>query len=114
LPEVSLFTSFVTFLRMSRPLKEVIHGSATLLKLAEKPLGIGLGIGLSVGAINTYFLGIPLLLTLSSGAILGLIVCLIAAPGMKSELRARREAEARRKAMLRAKARTASAFTAFE
>ncbi|GIR66854.1 MAG: hypothetical protein VXY11_01430 [Candidatus Thermoplasmatota archaeon] len=99
---------------MSRPLKEVIHGSATLLKLAEKPLGIGLGIGLSVGAINTYFLGIPLLLTLSSGAILGLIVCLIAAPGMKSELRARREAEARRKAMLRAKARTASAFTAFE
>ena len=99
---------------MSRPLKEVIHGSATLLKLAEKPLGIGLGIGLSVGAVNTYFLGIPLLLTLSSGAILGLIVCLIAAPGMKSELRARREAEARRKAMLRAKARTASAFTAFE
>ena len=99
---------------MSRPLKEVIHGSATLLKLAEKPLGIGLGIGLSVGAFNTYFLGIPLLLTLSSGAILGLIVCLIAAPGMKSELRARREAEARRKAMLRAKARTASAFTAFE
>ena len=99
---------------MSRPLKEVIHGSATLLKLAEKPLGIGLGIGLSVGAINTYFLGIPLLLTLSSGAILGLIVCLSAAPGMKSELRARREAEARRKAMLRAKARTASAFTAFE
>ena len=41
---------------MSKPLKEVIHGSATLLKLAEKPLGIGLGIGLSVGAINTYFL----------------------------------------------------------
>ena len=82
--------------------------------ITEKPLGIGLGIGLSVGAINTYFLGIPLWLTLSSGAILGLIVCLIAAPGMKSELRARREAEARRKAMLRAKARTASAFTAFE
>ena len=78
---VSLFTSFVTFLRMSKPLKEVIHGSATLLKLAEKPLGIGLGIGLSVGAINTYFLGIPLWLTLSSGAILGLSVCLIAAPG---------------------------------
>ena len=111
---VSLFTSFVTFLRMSKPLKEVIHGSATLLKLAEKPLGIGLGIGLSVGTINTYFLGIPLWLTLSSGAVLGLSVCIIAAPGMKSELRARREAEARRKAMLRAKARTASAFTAFE
>ena len=111
---VSLFTAFLTFLRMSKPLKEVIHGSATLLKLAEKPLGIGLVIGLSVGAINSYFLGIPLWLTLSSGAILGLSVCLIAAPGMKSELRARREAEARRKAMLRAKARTASAFTAFE
>jgi len=53
-------------------------------------------------------------LSLSGGAILGLGVCLIAAPGMKSELKARREAEARRKLALRAKARTASAFTAFE
>ena len=111
---VSLFTAFLTFLKMSKPLREVIHGSATLLKLAEKPLGIGLGIGLSVGAINTYVLGIPLWLSLTSGAILGLGVCLIAVPGMKTELRARREAEARRKAALRAKARTASAFTAFE
>ena len=48
------------------------------------------------------------------GAILGVGVCLIAAPAMKTELKARREAEARRKAVLRAKARTASAFTAFE
>ena len=39
---------------------------------------------------------------------------MIAAPAMKTELKARREAEARRKAVLRAKARTASAFTAFE
>ena len=114
MPEVSLFTAFLTFSRMSKPLKEVIQGSATLLKLAEKPLGIGLTIGLVVGAINTYFLGISLWLSLTSGAVLGLGVCLIAVPGMKSELRARRDAEARRKAMLRAKARTASAFTAFE
>ena len=63
---------------------------------------------------HTYILGIPLWLSLSGGAILGLGVCLIAAPGMKSELKARREAEARRKVALRAKARTASAFTAFE
>tara|TARA_B100000614_G_scaffold246427_1_gene252450 strand:+ start:526 stop:825 length:300 start_codon:yes stop_codon:yes gene_type:complete len=99
---------------MTKPLKEVLHGSATLLKIAEKPLGIGLSIGLIAGAANAYFLGIPMWLSLSTGAILGLGVCLIAAPGMKSELKARREAEARRKAVLRAKARTASAFTAFE
>lgn len=99
---------------MNKPLKEVIQGSATLLKIAEKPLGIGFSIGLAVGAVNAYLLGIPLWLSLPSGAILGLGVCLIAAPGMKTELRARREAEARRKAALRAKARTASAFTAFE
>ena len=99
---------------MTKPLKEVLHGSATLLKIAEKPLGIGLSIGLIAGAANAYFLGIPMWLSLSTGAILGLGVCLIAAPGMKGELKARREAEARRKAVLRAKARTASAFTAFE
>ena len=99
---------------MTKPLKEVLHGSATLLKIAEKPLGIGLSIGLIAGATNAYFLGIPMWLSLSTGAILGLGVCLIAAPGMKSELKARRDAEARRKAVLRAKARTASAFTAFE
>ena len=99
---------------MTKPLKEVLHGSATLLKIAEKPLGIGLSIGLVAGAANAYFLGISMWLSLSTGAILGLGVCLIAAPGMKTELKARREAEARRKAVLRAKARTASAFTAFE
>ena len=99
---------------MNKPLKEVLHGSATLLKIAEKPLGIGLSIGLAAGAANAYFLGIPMWLSLSAGAILGLGVCLIAAPAMKTELKARREAEARRKAVLRAKARTASAFTAFE
>ena len=99
---------------MTKPLKEVLHGSATLLKIAEKPLGIGLAIGLVAGAANAYFVGILMLLSLSAGAILGLGVCLIAAPAMKTELKARREAEARRKAVLRAKARTASAFTAFE
>ena len=99
---------------MTKPLKEVLHGSATLLKIAEKPLGIGLSIGLMAGAANAYFLGIPMWLSLFTGAILGLGVCLIAAPAMKTELKARREAEARRKAVLRAKARTASAFTAFE
>ena len=96
---------------MTKPLKEVLHGSATLLKIAEKPLGIGLSIGLVAGAANAYFLGIPMWLSLSAGAILGLGVCLIAAPGMKTELKARRVS--RRKAVLR-KARTASAFTAFE
>ncbi|MBJ63241.1 MAG: hypothetical protein CMB55_00385 [Euryarchaeota archaeon] len=99
---------------MTKPLREVIQGSATLLKIAEKPLGIGLSIGLAVGYANSVILGIPLWFSLSGGAILGLGVCLIAAPGMKTELRARREAEALRKAALRAKARTASAFTAFE
>ena len=99
---------------MTKPLKEVLHGSATLLKIAEKPLGIGLSIGLMAGAANAYFLGIPMWLSLFTGAILGLGVCLIACPGMKTELKARRDAEARRKAVLRAKARTASAFTAFE
>ena len=99
---------------MSKPLKEIINGSATLLKVAEKPLGIGLLFGVSAGVVNTMALGIPLWLSISGGAIIGVSVCLIAAPGMKSELKSRRDAEARHRAMLRSKARTASAFTAFE
>ena len=99
---------------MVKPLTEVIKGSATLVKLAEKPLGIGLVIGLLAGGINAYALQIPLYISLASGAILGIAVCLIASPGMKSELKARRIAEQKRAAQLRSKARTASAFTAFE
>lgn len=114
MPEVSLFTAFLTLSEMTKPLKEVIQGSATLLKIAEKPLGIGLAIGLVAGGANSLILGIPMWISLTAGAILGLGVCLIACPGMKTELKARRDAEARRKVALRAKARTASAFTAFE
>ena len=99
---------------MTKPLKEVIQGSATLLKIAEKPLGIGFSIGLVAGGANALILGIPMWISLTGGAVLGLAVCLIACPGMKSELKARRDAETRRKHALRAKARTASAFTAFE
>ena len=52
---------------MTKPLREVIHGSATLLKIAEKPLGIGLSIGLTVGYANSVILGIPLWFSLSGG-----------------------------------------------
>ena len=99
---------------MTTPLKEVIQGSATLLRIAEKPLGIGLAIGLVAGGANALILGIPMWISLTGRAVLGLGVCMIACPGMKSELKARREAAMRRKMLLRSKARTASAFTAFE
>ena len=63
--EVSLFTVFLTLLEMTKPLKEVIQGSATLLKIAEKPLGIGLAIGLTAGAANALILGIPMWLMIN-------------------------------------------------
>ena len=99
---------------MTKPLAEVIQGSATLLKVIEKPLGVGFTIGLTVGALNAVILGLPMLFSLIGGAMLGLAVCLVACPGMKSELKARRKAEADRIARIRSRARTASAFTAFE
>ncbi len=99
---------------MNKPLREVILGSLSLLKIAEKPLGIGLVIGLVGGFTNSYILGISLWISLVIGSILGIVVCLIGSPAMKSELKARRIAEAdRRNAMIK-KARVASAFTAFE
>jgi membrane protein implicated in regulation of membrane protease activity len=99
---------------MTKPLKEVIRGSATLLKIAEKPLGIGIGIGLIAGAANSLVLGIPMWLSLLTGSILGILVCLVASPAMKTELKARREAEEKRSAALLSKTRVATAFTAFE
>ena len=99
---------------MTKPLKEVIQGSTTLLKIVEKPLGIGIGIGLIAGAANAVILGIPMWLSLLAGSILGVLVCLIASPAMKTELKARREAEEKRSAALLSKTRVASAFTAFE
>ena len=99
---------------MTKPLKEVIQGSATLLKIAEKPLGVGIGIGLIAGVANAVILGIPMWPSLLAGSILGVLVCLIASPAMKTELKARREAEEKRSAALLSKTRVASAFTAFE
>ena len=99
---------------MTKPLKEVIQGSATLLKIVEKPLGIGIGIGLIAGAANAVILGIPMWLSLLAGSVLGVSVCLFACPAMKTELKARREAEEKRNAALLSKTRVASAFTAFE
>ena len=99
---------------MSKPLREVIKGSTTLIKIAEKPLGIGVIIGILAGGINSYALGISLYPSVLVGFFLGVSVCLLASPGMKSELKARRLAEQTRKAMLRSKARAGSAFTAFE
>jgi len=99
---------------MSKPLREVIKGSATLIKIAEKPLGIGAIIGLFAGGINSHFLGISFYPSVIAGLFIGISVCLLASPGMKSELKARRLAEQTRKRMLRSKARTGSAFTAFE
>ena len=114
MPVVTLCTAFLTLCEMTTPLKEVIQGSATLLKIAEKPLGISFLIGLCAGGVNALILGIPMWISLSGGAVIGLGVCMIACPGMKSELKARREAELRRKMLLRSTARTASAFTALE
>jgi len=114
MPVITLCTAFLTLCEMTTPLKEVIQGSATLLKIAEKPLGISFLIGLCAGGANALILGIPLLISLIGGAVIGLGVCMIACPGMKSELKARREAELRRKMLMRTTVRGASAFTAFE
>ena len=112
--EDTLCTVFITLSEMTTPLKEVIHGSATLLKIIEKPLGISFLIGLCAGGANALILGIPMWISLIGGAVIGLVVCMVACPGMKSELKARREAELRRKVLMRTTARTASAFTALE
>ena len=93
-------------------LERSVHSS--LLHLAQKPLGIGAVIGSLMGIANHLILGISLLAAFSSGLFLGVAVWIVFCPGMRDELRARRELEASRRLSLTSRARITSAFTAFD
>ena len=129
MPEVSLFTSFLTLSEMTKPLREVIQGSATLLKIAEKPLGIGLAIGLTVGAASMHLSSVFLCGYLFQGGFF-IKFCFRSLPksvllvnGMKktdsieSNCCDKQNPKQKHEEKLRLEpsdARTASAFTAFE
>ncbi len=80
----------------------------------DRPLGVGFIVGLISGLSNSFILGLPLLFSVSSGIIIGLIVCLIGCPAMVKQIIERRELEKTRKAALARRTRIISAFTSLD
>lgn len=80
----------------------------------QKPLGIGFGVGLIVGTLNTIVLGIPLLLSVPGGILLGLVVCVVGSPTMRHELAERKQLEREYKSGLLERKGRSGAFTQFD
>ena len=83
-------------------------------KIVHKPFAIAASVGLIVGVLNTAILGIPLLMSVPSVAVLGLIVCVASSPNMRSELAERKRIEHEYKRALLERKGRASVFTQFD
>ena len=86
-----------------------------LLRLwIERPLGIGVLIGIVAGSLNSVMLGVSMLPSILVGSILGLVVCTLGCPAMRTKMLARRE----RKRILSLndskRVRATSAFSTFD
>ena len=86
-----------------------------LLRLwIERPLGIGVLIGIVAGCLNSVMLGVSMLPSILVGSILGLVVCTLGCPAMRTKMVARRE----RKRILSLndgkRVRATSAFSTFD
>ena len=89
--------------------------SSLIYRTLQKPLGIGMIVGIITGFSNSLILGLPLLSSLAIGGVLGLSVCLFGCPGMmKGQIAARRELEKQRRADRARRQRIIKAFTAFD
>ena len=80
----------------------------------ERPLGIGVVIGIVAGSLNSIMLDVPMMPSILVGSILGLVVCTIGCPAMRTKMLARRE----RKRILSLndaqRVRATSAFSTFD
>ena len=105
----------VTFKATNSPVKSV-RGfvKVGLLFLLEKPIGIGLWIGLIVGAFNGYMFGLPMIWSISSGAFLGMLVCIFSCPDMRTMLKERRNRIRKSRMDNVVKSKAMSAFTSLE
>ena len=95
---------------LSKPRKD----PPLLPKVMQKPLFVGVGVGLVVGVLNTIVLGIPLLLSAPTGVVLGLAVCMLCSTNMRNELAEHKRAEDEYKQRLVDRKGRAGAFTRFD
>ena len=80
----------------------------------EKPLGIGLSMGFVFGALNSIVLEVAMLPSVVVGAALGLTVCSVACPGMRTRMKARRERNRQSLLTESSRVRAGSAFSTFD
>tara|TARA_B100001564_G_C20580892_1_gene643056 strand:- start:668 stop:1006 length:339 start_codon:yes stop_codon:yes gene_type:complete len=89
--------------------------SSLLYRTFQKPLGIGILVGIITGICNSLILGLPLISSIGIGAVLGISVCIFGCPGMmRGQLQARRELEKQRRVERARRQRIMKAFTSFD
>ena len=94
---------------------KVRSASSLFYRTFQKPLGIGLIVGIITGFCNSIVLGLPLIASIGIGATLGLSVCLFGCPGMmRGQIAARRELEKLRSEERLRRKRIIKAFTSFD
>ena len=94
---------------------KVRSASSLFYRTFQKPLGIGLIVGIITGFSNSIILGLPLIASIGIGATLGLSVCLFGCPGMmRGQIAARRELEKLRSEERLRRKRIIKAFTSFD
>jgi len=87
----------------------------SLLRLwIERPLGIGVLIGIVAGSLNSIMLDVPMMPSILVGSILGLAVCTIGCPAMRTKMLARRERKRALSVDDSKRVRATSAFSTFD
>jgi len=91
-----------------------VYGAPLLPKVMQKPIGVGSFVGLLTGIANSLILPIPLLFSVPAGVLLGVIVCVIACPGMRSDLAQFKDDQHQTRTQLLARKGRKNAFTMHE
>ena len=82
--------------------------------LFERPLGVGLMVGMTMGVLNSYFFGMPITTSMIFGSVIGIAVCIIACPAMKTIVKQHKERIRERNLAIKMRSRAVSVFTSLE
>ena len=94
--------------------KVSLYGAPLLPKVMQKPIGVGSFVGLLTGVANSLILPIPLMFSVPAGVVLGVIVCIIACPGMRNDLAQFKDEQHQTRSQLLARKGRKNAFTMHE
>jgi cadmium resistance protein CadD (predicted permease) len=99
---------------VTKPVKNSLYGSRLFPKVMQKPIGVGSFVGFLVGVANSIILTIPLLFSVPVGVLLGMGVCIIACPGMRTELAQHKVAQSETRNKLISRNGRKNVFTTYD